>query len=343
MGTSTHVDQGGTTVRFRTTTQEPGAEQAEAAAQALAAAQSELQALQEELASVRDASRAASERYELMVEAAGIGLWDMDVVPHDPVNPDNEFQWSQEFRHMLGFRDDKDFPNVLSSWASRLHPEDAPRTVAAFMDHLDDRTGRIPYDIEYRLQLKDGSYRWFVATGATSRDAKGTPLRVAGALRDIDDEKRLIETSDRQVRQLTGSASQLSGVSADLAHAVGAAVAKSQQAAGTIADLDASSARIGDVVKMITGIAAQTNMLALNATIEAARAGDAGRGFAVVANEVKELANETARATQEIATQVAEIRAQTGAAVRSIGEIDATVQALASTQQAVDELVRAQG
>ena len=277
-----------------------------------------------------------------MIVAAGIGWWDMDVVAHDPVNPDNEFVWSQQFRTMLGFRDETDFPNVLKSWASRLHPDDLQRTVDAFLGHLNDRTGRTPYNIEYRLQLKNGSYRWFVATGATKRDRNGVPLRVAGVLRDIDGEKKLLDTSERQLSQLTASAGQLAGVSNDLSQAVEAAVLRATEAAGTISQLDASSAKIGTVVKLITAIASQTNLLALNATIEAARAGEAGRGFAVVANEVKELATETGRATEDISQQVAEIRAQTGDAVHSIQEIDATVQALASTQQAVDQLVQQQ-
>lgn len=129
-------------------------------------------ALAVQLAELEHTSAASDERYELMLEAAGIGLWDMDVVAHDPVDPDNEFPWSREFRTMLGYHDERDVPDVLSSWACRLHPEDAQRTVDAFLGHLDDRTGRIPYDIEYRLMLKDGSYRWSVATGATKRDSR---------------------------------------------------------------------------------------------------------------------------------------------------------------------------
>ena len=290
---------------------------------ALAESRSEVEALQGQLAELQRDSIRSVERYELMIVAAGIGRWDMDVVAHDPVNPDNEFVWSQQFRTMLGFRDETDFPNVLKSWASRLHPDDLQRTVDAFLGHLNDRTGRTPYNIEYRLQLKNGSYRWFVATGATKRDRNGVPLRVAGVLRDIDGEKKLLDTSERQLSQLTASAGQLAGVSNDLSQAVEAAVLRATEAAGTISQLDASSAKIGTVVKLITAIASQTNLLALNPTIEAARAGEAGRGFAVVANEVKELATETGRATEDISQQVAEIRAQTGDAVHSIQEIDA--------------------
>jgi PAS domain S-box-containing protein len=318
------------------------AEIAAAGEVARASADAEVASVRAELEQVRAASSTTAERYDLMIEAAGIGLWDMDVVAHDPVNPNNVFHWSREFRSMLGFTDERDFPDVLSSWASRLHPDDAQRTVNAFLAHLNDRTGRVPYVIEYRLQLKNGEYRWFMATGATKRDRNGVPLRVAGALRDVDNEKQLIGRSERQLVQLTESSAQLAGVSADLSRAVEAAVTRATSAAQTIAALDASSAKIGEVVKLITGIASQTNLLALNATIEAARAGESGRGFAVVAHEVKELATETGRATENISQQVDGIRGQTSEAVRSIQEIDAAMQALASTQQAIDDLVQHQ-
>lgn len=298
--------------------------------------------LRAQLAAQELAAGGASERYELMVAAAGIGLWDMDVVAADPVNPNNVFNWSQEFRAMLGYRDTSDFPDILSSWASRLHPEDAQRTVDAFLAHLNDRSGRTPYNIEYRLQLKDGRYRWFIATGATRRDRSGTPLRVAGALRDIDDQKTLAELSAQQVTQLSRSAGQLGGVSADLSRAVADVVSQAAQAARTVADLDARGTEIGAVVKLITRIASQTNLLALNATIEAARAGDAGKGFAVVASEVKELARETSKATETISGQIEGIRVQTGDAVRSIEGISAAMDALSTTQHSIDELVQGQ-
>ena len=128
-------------------------------------------------------------KYKLANHALQIGLWDMDVVDGDPINPGNVFTWSEEFRWMLGFTDENDFPNRLNSWSDRLHPEDQQRTLDAFARHITDRSGKSPYDLEYRLKLKNGEYRYFHALGNTMRDANGKPIRVAGMLQDIHDEK----------------------------------------------------------------------------------------------------------------------------------------------------------
>ncbi|MFK7996033.1 MAG: methyl-accepting chemotaxis protein [Granulosicoccus sp.] len=110
----------------------------------------------------------------------------------------------------------------------------------------------------------------------------------------------------------------------------------------SVRQLAASSADIGTVIKVITSIAEQTNLLALNATIEAARAGDAGKGFAVVANEVKELAKETARATEEIETRIASIQSETHLAVNAIGDINHIVREISATQTTIAAAVEEQ-
>jgi methyl-accepting chemotaxis protein len=110
----------------------------------------------------------------------------------------------------------------------------------------------------------------------------------------------------------------------------------------TVKGLAESSARITDVIELINRIAGQTNLLALNATIEAARAGDAGKGFTVVANEVKNLANQTAKATHEIETQIGGVQAATDQAVAAIGTIVKRVEEINHVAAAIASAVEEQ-
>lgn len=207
-------------------------------------------------------------RFDLAREMLQDGLWDLEVVAGDPVNPKNAFWWSDQFRRLLGYATAQEFPDVLDSWASKLHPDDAQRTVDAFTAHLTDRTGRTPYDLEYRLLCKDGEYRWFRARGQTKRAADGTPLRVVGALSDLTLQKHEEANQRKQTENN--------------------------------AFLDASLKSIGSIVGTIQRVADQTNLLALNAAVEAARAGTAGLGFAVVADEIRTLAQQVRSATAQI-------------------------------------------
>ena len=207
-------------------------------------------------------------RFDLAREMLQDGLWDMEVVAGDPVNPRNAFWWSDQFRRLLGYATVAEFPDVLDSWASKLHPDDAERTVKAFSSHITDRSGRTPYDVEYRLRCKDGAYRWFRALGQTKRLPDGTPLRVVGALTDLTLQKHEEENQRTQAENNVF--------------------------------LDSSLKSIGGIVGSIQRVADQTNLLALNASVEAARAGPAGRGFAVVADEIRTLAHQVQSAAAQI-------------------------------------------
>ncbi|WP_430790129.1 methyl-accepting chemotaxis protein [Actinoplanes sp. G11-F43] len=126
--------------------------------------------------------------------------------------------------------------------------------------------------------------------------------------------------------QMSASITEIASNAADAARVAQEGMAVAERTNNQVAELGAASAEIGDVVKLITSIAEQTNLLALNATIEAARAGELGKGFAVVAGEVKELAQQTAKATEEITDRIGAIQVSSESAAHAIGEITQVIQ-----------------
>ena len=170
------------------------------------------------------------------------------------------------------------------------------------------------------------------ASAKTTRAAEAS-AEASGNVRDIasaaDELSASVNEIDRQVAQSNAIANK--------------AVSEAGRTNIAVKELDEAAARIGDVIKLITGIAEQTNLLALNATIEAARAGEAGRGFAVVAGEVKALAGQTSRATEEIATQIAGMQRATTRSIEAITAIETIIREIGDISAAIAAAVTEQG
>ncbi|MFN3865844.1 MAG: methyl-accepting chemotaxis protein [Demequina sp.] len=165
----------------------------------------------------------------------------------------------------------------------------------------------------------------------------------AGVVANAADEvNRSVQAVAAGAEQMGASIKEISHNATEAARVAAHATAVAETTNEQVSKLGTSSQEIGNVIKVITGIAEQTNLLALNATIEAARAGEAGKGFAVVAGEVKDLAQETAKATEEVARRVAAIQADTGGAVDAINEISEIVKQINDFQMTIASAVEEQ-
>jgi methyl-accepting chemotaxis protein len=239
----------------------------------------------------------------------------------------------------------------IRDMVARKAAEDAERRQIADTAAAEARR-RTMIELADRFEQAVGGIVGIVSDSATELQATASTMNAtatetasqAGTVAAAAEEAAAnVNTVAAAAEELGASVEEIGRQASSSAALAQAAVTASGDTSAMVHELDGAVARIGDVVGLISSIAGQTNLLALNATIEAARAGESGRGFAVVAAEVKELAGQTARATEEIAQQIGRIQSATGQAVSAIGGITTRIRDIDNVAAGIAAAVEQQG
>jgi len=215
--------------------------------------------------------------------------------------------------------------------------EERRRSRHQFADQFQSKIGALADAFaKSSAEVSDAAKSLSATAEETSRQAQA----VSGAAEEASTN---VQTVAASTEEMSASIREIAGQVAKSSEVANTAVAEASRTEADVKALSEAASKIGEVVELINNIAGQTNLLALNATIEAARAGEAGRGFAVVASEVKQLAAQTARATEEIASKINEIQSATERTVGSIDKIVGTVAQIQSISAMIATAIEEQG
>ena len=285
-----------------------------------------------------------SQRRSTAVETMMLeGSWSMDLVNNAIDDPNSPMVFSQQFKRILGYSG-SDFPDVMSSWITKMHPDDVQEASEAIGRQLSDPTGQTVFDMEYRMMHKSGEDIWVRASSMVVWNREKTkPLMAAGTILDISEEKR---NSLRFREEMAPNIESLRSGISEIAKTVDIATRQMQEMAESQIAVSESAGKIEEsvdesmnIITSIQSIANQTNLLSLNASIEAARAGEAGKGFAVVATEVQKLSASTKETTNDIARILNEMRDSVKDMMVKINQINENVTDESTEMEEIDSTI----
>lgn len=233
------------------------------------------------------------------------GSWSMDLTKYAIDDPNSPMVYSDQFKKILGFTPgSSEFPDIMQSWITRIHPDDVPGASEAMGKQLADPSGATVFDMEYRMKHKNGEYIWVRASSYVVWSADNVPLMAAGTILDITEQKinkvRFETEMEPNIESLRAGISEIAANVEKATNQMQEVSARQQEVSDAASGIESAVTASMEIIGSIQSIASQTNLLSLNASIEAARAGDAGRGFAVVATEVQSLSISTQETTVHI-------------------------------------------
>ncbi len=237
------------------------------------------------------------------------GSWSMDLTKYAIDDPSSPMVYSDQFKKILGFAPNSpEFPDIMQSWITRIHPDDVPVASAAMGKQMADPSGTTVFDMEYRIKHKNGEYVWVRASSYVVWSKDKVPLMAAGTILDISEQKknkaRFEEEMEPNIESLRNGIAEISANVEKATTQMQEVSVKQEEVSEAANTIEAAVNASMEIIGSIQSIANQTNLLSLNASIEAARAGDAGRGFAVVATEVQTLSNSTKETTGHISEKL---------------------------------------
>ena len=272
------------------------------------------------------------------------GSWSMDLTKYAIDDPNSPMVFSDQFKKILGYNNPNEFPDVMSAWITRMHPDDVAEASAAMGKQLSDPSGKTVFDMEYRMMHKDGEYRWVRASSTVvwSQD-RSAPLMAAGTILDITEEKknalRFREEMAPKIEALRNGISEITATVRNAASQMNNMASEQQNLTKSAEQISAAVDSSMEIITSIKSIADQTNLLSLNASIEAARAGDAGKGFAVVATEVQALSNSTKETTEHISGILGDMNSSIKEMLNKISSISENVSSENEDMEGINDTV----